>query len=185
MLQGERILLRDFNEKDLPLYEKWLSPGQEWQQWDAPYLNAADAEWVAGHLASVREGIETLDWPEPRRRMVIADRATDRLVGAVSRYWISRETHWPAVGIDIYDATRWNKGIGFEALTLWCTHLFETMPEIVRLDLRTWSGNERMIRLAKKLGFTEEARFRDARIVDGQYYDGLGFGVLRSEWLSD
>ena len=104
------------------------------------------------------------------------------LIGALSRYWISKETHWPAVGIDIYDPAWWGKGIGFEALTLWCDHLFGAMPEIVRIDLRTWSGNERMIRLAQRLGFKEEARFRNARIVNGEYYDGLGFGVLRREW---
>jgi RimJ/RimL family protein N-acetyltransferase len=39
-----------------------------------------------------------------------------------------------------------------------------------------------MTRLAVKLGYTLEARFRKARIVKGAYYDGLGYGVLREEW---
>jgi len=39
-----------------------------------------------------------------------------------------------------------------------------------------------MIKLARKLGFQQEACFRKARIVDGKYYDGLGFGILREEW---
>lgn len=39
-----------------------------------------------------------------------------------------------------------------------------------------------MIKLAKKLGFKEEAVFRMARIVEGEYYDGLGYGILRTEW---
>jgi len=181
-VEGKRIRLRDFRSDDLAHYEQWLTPGQEWHEWDAPYLNDLDGEWVRGHIESVREGIATGDWDEPRRRIVIADRESDLLMGALSRYWISKETHWPAVGIDIYDPAWWGQGIGFEALTLWCDHLFVAMPEIVRIDLRTWSGNERMIRLAKRLGFKEEARFRDARIVKGEYYDGLGFGVLRREW---
>jgi putative hydrolase of HD superfamily len=67
-------------------------------------------------------------------------------------------------------------------LRLWCDHLFATVPEFARLDLRTWSGNERMIKLARKLGFREEARFRDARIVKGETYDALAFGILREEW---
>ncbi len=37
-------------------------------------------------------------------------------------------------------------------------------------------------RLAEKLGFVEEARFRKARVVQGEEYDSLGFGVLREEW---
>ena len=39
-----------------------------------------------------------------------------------------------------------------------------------------------MVRLAERLGFSREACFRRARIVDGEYYDGLGYGVLREEW---
>lgn len=61
--------------------------------------------------------------------------------------------------------------------------LFRALPAIARLDLRTWSGNRAMMRLAEKLGYREEARFRQARIVGDEYYDGLGYGVLREEWL--
>jgi len=39
-----------------------------------------------------------------------------------------------------------------------------------------------MMRVAEKLGYQLEARFRHARIVNGRYYDGLGYGVLREEW---
>ena len=45
-----------------------------------------------------------------------------------------------------------------------------------------------MIKLAKKLGFQEEARFRNARIVEGKLYDSIGMGTLKTEWhenLSD
>jgi len=67
-------------------------------------------------------------------------------------------------------------------LELWIDYLFRECKEIVRLDLRTWSGNKRMIHLSRKLGFKEEARFRKARIVDGNYYDSIGMGLLREEW---
>jgi putative hydrolase of HD superfamily len=48
--------------------------------------------------------------------------------------------------------------------------------------MRTWSGNIGMIKVAEKLGFTKEAVFRMARIVEGEYFDGLGYGILRTEW---
>lgn len=102
--------------------------------------------------------------------------------GRVSWYWQSEETNWLSVGIVIYDPADWQQGWGYESLGLWCDYLLGTMPQLVRLDLRTWSGNMGMMRLAEKLGFREEARFRDARIVDGAYYDGMGYGMLRAEW---
>lgn len=102
----------------------------------------------------------------------------------MSSYWESIETNWLCIGITIYDENQWGKGLGFEALRAWIDYLFETRLELVRLDMRTWSGNQGMVKLALKLGFTQEACFRKARIVKGQYYDSLGFGILREEWES-
>jgi len=181
-VEGEQIRLRDFRLADLDRYEAYLAPEQEWRRWDGPYRPAGDAAWIRKHMEGVRQRVERGDLDQPRSRQVIASKKSDLLLGTVSRYWISEETHWLAIGIGIYDPAWWGKGIGFEALTLWCDYLFDAMPEIVRIDMRTWSGNVRMVRLAQRLGFKEEARFRKARIVRGEYYDGLGFGVLRAEW---
>lgn len=111
--------------EDLPRYERWLSPGEEWQRWDGPDFDYGDPAWRNRHLESLRDEIAKGDAADPRRRLVIADRNTDGLIGAVSRYWI---------------------------------------------------------RKPQRLGVTEEARFRNACVVEGKYFDALGFGVLREEW---
>jgi len=100
----------------------------------------------------------------------------------VGWYWIGQETSWPAIGIALYDPATWGKGIGYAALGMWCEYGWAAMPEMVRLGLCTWSGNHGMIRLAEKLGFQQEACFRKACLVRGEYYHGLGYGVLREEW---
>lgn len=86
------------------------------------------------------------------------------------------------MGIDIYDPHNRGKGLGFEALGLWTEHVFDTLPEIVRFGVGTWSGNVQMVGLARKLGFLEEVCYRKAVIVEGEYYDAVGYGVLREEW---
>ena len=48
----------------------------------------------------------------------IADRASDALRGMVSWAWESAATHWPSVGIAIYDSAYWGQGLGYEALGL-------------------------------------------------------------------
>lgn len=58
---------------------------------------------------------------------------------------------------------------------------------MVRLDYSTWSGNTHMLAVGRglgfsDLGFSEEARFRDAREVRGARFDSVVMGVLRSEW---
>jgi RimJ/RimL family protein N-acetyltransferase len=48
--------------------------------------------------------------------------------------------------------------------------------------MSTWSGNVRMIKVAERLGMKEEARIRQARMVDGKYFDAIKMGILRREW---
>jgi RimJ/RimL family protein N-acetyltransferase len=99
----------------------------------------------------------------------------------VSRYWVDERTRWLEVGVGIYTARYWGKGYGTEALALWVSHLFEALS-LRRIGLRTWSGNHRMIHLARRLGFRPEAVFREAYATDREVYDRVAFGLLRREW---
>jgi putative hydrolase of HD superfamily len=166
-MAGERIVLRDWLLTDLERYAYWLQPGQRWQELDGPYYPKPTVSEIAEIMARLREEITTGNLADPRNTLVIAERQTNTLIGRVSRYWQSEETNWLSVGIVIYDPEQWGCGIGYEALGLWSQYLFTAMPTLVRLDLRTWSGNVGMMRLAEKLGYREEARFRKARIVHG------------------
>lgn len=118
----------------------------------------------------------------PPTRMVIETRAGTP-IGTVTRYWADERTGWLEVGIGIYEARYWGKGYGTEALAMWIDHLFET-TDLRRIGLRTWSGHRRMVRLARRLGFSREATFREACVVGGRAYDRLAFGLLRREWRS-
>ncbi|MBC8064812.1 MAG: GNAT family N-acetyltransferase [Chlorobia bacterium] len=178
---GERLVLRDWNVGDLPMYREWLNPGHAWLETDAPYYPQFTPDEADEHVATFLENLQVpVDVPT---RLVIARTGEEKLIGSVSRYWISAETHWMAIGIAIFDPEEWGSGVGFEAMSLWISFLFDAMPELARLDLQTWSGNVGMIKLAQKLGFSEEAKYRKARIVNAKYYDAIGFGVLREEWV--
>ncbi|MNW63364.1 putative ribosomal N-acetyltransferase YdaF [compost metagenome] len=85
------------------------------------------------------------------------------------------------MGVGVYDPAVRGRGIGREALALWTTYLFQ-VTDWGRLDFATWSGNLPMLGVGRSLGFVEEGRFRDARIVRGERYDAVVMGVLRSEW---
>lgn len=183
-IEGQQVNLRDMRVDDLENYAHWLDSKHEWHKFNGPYYPPTPAEKIPEVIEKIRTRLENNTFSDLRARLVIADKATDSLIGMVTRYWISEETNWTALGIVIYDSAHWSKGIGYDSLGLWCDYLFKYEPKFVRLDLRTWSGNFGMIKLAQKLGFSEEARFRQARIVDGTYYDGLGYGILREEWES-
>lgn len=180
-IDGECILLRDWVVEDLAAYRRWLRPEHEWHRWDAPYFGTPASDDIDALVALLAGQIGVGDWPSPRTRLVIADRATDDYIGLVSWYWESEPSDWRRVGIVLHDPLTWSGGRGTEALTLWTNYLFDTTAA-VRLDFATWSGNERMCRLGKRLGWVEEARFRRAREVRGRRHDSVVYGVLREEW---
>ena len=181
-LKGRKTVLRDWRLLDLKTWGEWLKPPRRWHELDRPYYPKPTPEQIYKMLERTQDQIARLDWPDPRSHLVIAQRASDKLIGRVSWHWESEETFWPQVGVIIFDDALWGQGYGFEALGLWSEYLFDHLPDIARLDLRTWSGNAGMMRLAEETGYKLEACFRKARIVNGQHFDALGYGVLRKEW---
>jgi putative hydrolase of HD superfamily len=180
-IEGTKVILRDWKLSDVETFGYWQIGDHEWKAWDGPYYQSTDEE-ILKSLEDLKHKISSGPLPEIRTKLVIADLKTDKFIGTVNSYWISKETNWLAAGIVIFDPGFWGGGIGREALSLWINNLFRSRPEIVRLDLQTWSGNERMMGLATKLGFQLEGRFRNARIVKGKLYDSIQFGILREEW---
>jgi len=183
-LQGNQVCLRDWQIEDLPQYQKWLDGEQQWKKFNGPYYPQMNKTEANEHLVKIEKRIKENKLTTPRRKMVITDHQNNNFLGDVSWYWQSKETHWLSIGIIIYNPAFWSKGIGYEAYGLWCQYLFNHMPELARLDMRSWSGNTGLMKLAEKLGFQLEATFRKARIVEGEYYDGVGYGVLREEWTA-
>ncbi|MCC5891118.1 GNAT family protein [Exiguobacterium sp.] len=144
----------------------------EWKQWDAPYFeHRAMSEAEFAHIADTFVGREDM-W-------VIEVDGT--VSGTVSYYFEDAGKEWLEVGIILHQSKRWNRGVGTKALTLWVDHLFRTLPT-VRVGLTTWSGNERMVRVAEKVGMQLEGRMRQVRVVRGERYDSIRMGMLREEW---
>lgn len=196
-LQYGSVIVRDWQANDLKHFRYWLQPHHQWHETDGPYEPAPTPEQIEGQIARARTIVESGDPPSPRRRLVIATTdvgrtdaaqqnvtSQDTMVGTVSMYWEQQASLSLNLGIAIFDPTHWGQGIGYAALGLWTQYLFDELPQIVRLGLRTWSGNVGMVRLAEKLGFQEEMRLRQARIVKGNYFDAMGYGVLRTDWTA-
>lgn len=159
----------------------WLAGNQEWKRWDAPYyppMSPTEADTYCDRLLADPDCLDTHTGLTKCRAITTTD---DDFVGVVNWYWESRETDWRRLGIVLHDPRHWSRGFGSHALALWVDWLF-AVTDVRRLDLATWSGNERMIRLAAGLGFREEGRFREAQVVDGRPYDAVVMGVLRTEW---
>ncbi len=174
---GGRVNLRHIQPQDAGWITRAMARGA-WWRWEAPWEGRPTADELRRLPREV--GALARERGAPPTRMVIETRSGTP-IGTVARYWADARTDWLEVGVGIYGARYWGKGYGTEALAMWVDYLFETM-ELRRIGLRTWSGNRRMIRLARRLGFRQEARFREAYVAGGRAYDRLAFGLLRREW---
>jgi ribosomal-protein-alanine N-acetyltransferase len=71
------------------------------------------------------------------------------------------------------------RGLAHEAITALLRWLFETHPEVNRIEARVRSSDASGVRLLEKLHFVREGVIRHERSgTDG----ALLYGLLRSEW---
>ncbi|MCL6458114.1 MAG: GNAT family N-acetyltransferase [Gorillibacterium sp.] len=181
-LEGKKVILRDMTEVDVEkmYYHQYEAEDREHLNWNGPYQPLTHIPF-SDFLAKYKNHLDVTAADLPRSMLVIE--IDGKLAGNVGRYWVSEETNWFEIGIVIYDSSKWSGGYGTEAFRMWMDYLFNHV-DTVRLGIGTWSGNERMMRLAAKSGMIEEAQVRKARIVRGEYYDAIKMGILREEWES-
>lgn len=76
----------------------------------------------------------------------------------------------------------WGQGIVPEAVKALCFVAFSFIPGLYKIEIACHGSNLQSQAIAKKVGFTLEARLRGRDHVRGQRQDELRFGLLRSEW---
>lgn len=192
-IKGNKVVLRDFKESDIEKRIYWETVETEWQQWDAPweYEGLTEEEKqieLENYVASLKRWVErdanlTEESIRYSFQIVLNNESAD-YIGWCNAYCIDEdycytgEEGYCAVGINIPEVAVRGKGYATEALCLFIAYLLEYGEKPI--FTQTWSGNERMIHVAEKIGFSECRRKKDLRSVRGERYDGLTF-VLDEE----
>ncbi len=74
------------------------------------------------------------------------------------------------------------RGVGTAALRWLTDHLFDTYPELHRVEATTRGDNLAMQRVFERCGYRSEGRMVEAwRQADGTRFDALGYAILRRE----
>jgi RimJ/RimL family protein N-acetyltransferase len=175
---SKRVTLRQIEENDLNALWNYIhnEASPQWKKWDAPYFEHKRVPFEEYKQSFLNNIEKTND----HQRII---EVQGKIIGTVSYYWEYEPTRWLEAGIVIYEPGYWNGGYGTEALSKWVAHLFET-KEIGRVGITTWSGNERMMKAAEKIGMKLEGRMRKCRYYNGIYYDSIRMGMIREEWES-
>jgi RimJ/RimL family protein N-acetyltransferase len=177
LLATERVRLRPISPADAADHNRWRNDPEV-----AYWATAADPNFGPVAAAMVERFTESHLSLDPRVAGVLAIWLADgRHIGMVDYRDLDTVVRSATVGITIGEKDTWGQGYGTEALGLLVQHLFGPL-NLRRIQLDTWSGNERAIRAFARLGFQEEGRLREAvRGPDG-YYDSVLMGLLRRDW---
>ena len=187
------VVLRDYLLPDVEDEVRWTNVDTAWFYADTPWmkLEPADPEELRRDMLEIMNSM-----PQDAIRWRFEIEVEGRHVGLVSSYYLGEDfapTPWEsidqsknavgnhsvrALGIELCEMDCWGRGIGTKALTAFMDY-YRSLDEH-RFFLETWSGNLRMLGCARKLGFYEVNRVKDAHIVDGKAYDGL---ILEKRFL--
>ena len=172
------LALRSRSAEDLPYLYRWLhaEPNPEWQHWDGPYFHEQQPKSSVSF--ETYAGKATVQPANPDMQVMALD---GQCIGTVTRYEEDPAGGgWWELGIVIHDPAYWSGGHGTQALHQWTVRtLADTAAHV--LTLSTWSGNQRMIRAAQRVGYRECARIPEARSWNGQRWDSIKLALLRHE----
>jgi RimJ/RimL family protein N-acetyltransferase len=175
MIYGERVRLRAIERHDLPRFVAWFNDPEvrKGLNFFHPMSLVEEERWYE----------EMLDRDQLERPLAIDVREEDDWIhiGSCGLSELDMRIRQCEIGISIGARSYWNQGLGTDALTTLLKHAFQSL-NLNRLALRVFAGNERAIRVYRKLGFQEEGRLRQAHYDEGKYEDVIVMGLLRDEW---
>lgn len=176
-LASDRVRLRPHLASDTADNVRWRNDAEV-----AYWATAGDIRfWPVAAAAVEHWFINKLPQMDPRTDGVFAvDLLDGRHIGMADYRDVDPVAHSATVGITIGEKDLWGQGYGSEALELLVGYLFDHL-NLHRVQLDTWSGNERAMRSFARIGFREEGRLRDAIWGPGRYFDSVVMGMVRSE----
>lgn len=104
-----------------------------------------------------------------------------RLIGFARLFWVDWMHGAAHLNLGIGAPADRGQGYGSEALELILRYAFEEMG-LHRVAAHTAAYNTGALRFLERHGFRVEARRRQAVARDGQRWDQVMYGLLRSEW---
>ncbi|WP_235910027.1 GNAT family N-acetyltransferase [Goekera deserti] len=161
---------------------EWTRVRRANELWLAPWEPSAAMSWAARHTPSSYRAMRRAALARARQgtSLPFAVRYEDRLVGQVTLdnvvrgalrsghlgYWVDRAVS--------------GRGVASLAVALVCDHAFGAVG-LHRLQADIRPENRPSRRLVERLGFRQEALFRQYLDIDGAWRDHLGYALLADD----
>jgi ribosomal-protein-serine acetyltransferase len=159
-----------------------------------------DAQAIRDTVQRNVDHLYLMEWIKPDNSVDMATEFIERSTKAAEAgeslgFGIYRNGHYiGAIGFASFDPAARRTEIGYwidqneerkGIITKACRRLIDfafNELQMNKIDLRCAAENIRSAAVAKRLGFKEEGRIRQAELRQGKLHDFLWFGLLREEW---
>lgn len=174
-LVGEKTYLRALEREDLEgNYFQWLN--------DYEVTKGLSSGTFPNSKAAMEDYFNRMQTSGNNILFAIIEKETDRHIGnlgIVDVDWVKRIVG--SIGILIGEKDCWGKGYGTEVLKLAVEYCFKrlNMHKIVQAAAISSVAS---IKFLEKLGFVLEGTLRKEAFIDGEYQDGVRYGLLREEY---
>jgi [ribosomal protein S5]-alanine N-acetyltransferase len=174
MITGNKINLRLFqSEQDIRnMYNMYNNLSER---------DINDHTEIYSPIDKIKKFQETGFWTEEEGNLLITD-TNDSILGNIGFKKSSDFTL--EIGYRIFKKENRGKGYMSEVLPLFSAYLFETVPNITRLEARTSINNIGSRKTIEKSGYTQEGILRQSYFYRGNICDFVIYSLLRSEYNS-
>jgi RimJ/RimL family protein N-acetyltransferase len=173
------ISLRQFTSDDFSRLIHWIDSPRLLVQWGAwrfhfPLDHAQLAEYLRDTVG-----------PSPTRTIFTAiEAASHQAVGHIELDRISQKHRTASVCRVFVPTEKRGRGYGY-AMVQEVVRLAFSEFGLRRLDLQVYRFNTSAIRVYEKVGFVQEGLLRQVVEVEGECWDLVWMGLLKSEWRDD
>lgn len=180
VLRGERVMLRPHTRADIPRIVEACSDPRT-KHW----LTSMPSPYTADHARTYLDSMPVEESSARRIVWCVADPASDLLLANISIFDLAGEDRSSGeIGYWTHPDAR-GRGVMTEALGLVVDHAFAPPTEgmgLRRLQLLAAAGNSASGHIARRSGFVEVGRERQAELLgDGSHDDLLTFDLLASD----
>ncbi|MFS0864811.1 GNAT family N-acetyltransferase [Fredinandcohnia sp. 179-A 10B2 NHS] len=172
VLEDKRVYLRRIESSDVDYFLQSVSN---------PEIRRLTGTTAFFTHAKIEAFLEQITTDSSRIDLIIALQENDQVIGDLAILDVDHQQRNGSFRIAITDERYMSKGYGTEALRLIIDYMFNTL-NLRRIGINVYAYNSRAIKAYEKLGFVQEGILREELYYDGQYYDNILMGLLKSEY---
>lgn len=178
MLSGRNVVLRALEREDLELLHKWQNDEEIMRLARSFPDHVISKEALHAEFEKELKGEDT-----GRRVYIIEEKSSGNPVGwaTIRVHQFTRRMTSADIGLALGEKRAWKKGYGTETTKLLLDEVFLQL-NLHRAEWWTFAENVGSLRLAKKIGFNEDGRLREATFFDNAFHDLVVLGLLKNEY---